>query len=137
VEIVAGDGTLARFLVDAGAPVLATDDHSRRQRVWSADDAAVERLGVVAALRRHRPQVVICSWPPPGNTFEAHVFRTPSVELYVLLTSRHEFAAGNWDVYRSQTGFTFEEAPRLSRLLVPPEAGGAVYLFHRKGGSPA
>jgi PAS domain S-box-containing protein len=34
-----------------------------------------------------------CSWPPPGNTFEKAVFETPSVERYVVIGSRHRFAA--------------------------------------------
>jgi hypothetical protein len=131
VEIAAGDGTLARFLTEAGAEVTATDDYSWRERVGYDDLAEVEKLDAAGALREYRPQVVICSWPPPGNSFEAHVFTTPSVELYVLITSRHEFAAGNWDAYRAQTGFTFAEEPRLSRMLVPPEIDGAVYLFRR------
>jgi hypothetical protein len=132
LEIAAGDGTLARFLREAGAAVTATDDHSWHERV-GYEDGDVEGLDAVRALRKYRPQVVICSWPPPGNSFEAHVFATESVELYVLLTTRHEFAAGNWDAYRAQTGFTFAEEPRLSRLLVPPEIDGAVYLFRRRG----
>jgi hypothetical protein len=132
VEIAAGDGTLTRFLADAGADVTATDDYSWRERVGYDDLEAVEKLDAVSALRTHRPQVVVCSWPPPGNPFEAHVFTTPSVELYVLITSRHEFAAGNWDAYRAQRGFTFAEEPRLSRLLLPPEIDGAVYLFRRE-----
>jgi hypothetical protein len=130
LEIAAGDGTLTRFLNRAGAAVTATDDHSWHERVGYQDDD-VEKLDAVRALRKYRPQVVICSWPPPGNPFEAHVFTTASVELYVLVTTRHEFAAGNWDAYRAQTGFSFAEEPSLSRLLVPPEIDGAVYLFRR------
>jgi len=135
VEIAAGDGTLSRFLNDAGASVTATDDFSWQDRV-GYEAEGVRRLDAAGALREYRPQVVICSWPPPRNSFESRVFTTPEVELYVLITSRHEFAAGDWDAYRSQTAFSFAEEPRLSRLIVPPEIDGAVYLFRRQNDGP-
>lgn len=109
LEIAAGDGALTQMLAARGTRIVATDDHS-----WNIDvrggtephgtgpggtgpdgdrstDVAdgVESLDAVTALRRHSPEVVVCSWPPPGNTFERHVFTTPSVQLYVLLTSSH------------------------------------------------
>lgn len=133
LEIAAGDGTLARLLTDHGVDVVATDDFS-----WQISDrgdrAPVAQQDAVSALREHRPRVVVCSWPPPGNTFERHVFRTPSVELYLLITSRHEAVAGNWAAYRAatQTTFTMDEDARLSRLILPGDAGGAVYLFRRR-----
>src|SRR4051794_5978409 len=85
VEIAAGDGTLARFLRDAGAEVVATDDAS-----WQAtrrEGSDVGRQDAAAALRERRPAVVICSWPPAGNAFERHVFSTPSVETYIMIGS--------------------------------------------------
>ena len=135
LEIAAGDGTLSRFLAGQGVAVTATDDFS-----WGLDAqadhrpeaaAAVTRRDAAAALRTHAPEVVICSWPPPGNLFERQVFTTPSVEHYVLVTSRHEVAAGDWKAYRGQTTFDFAEEARLSRLVVPADAGGAVYVFTR------
>jgi hypothetical protein len=130
LEIAAGDGTLARFLRDAGADVVATDDAS-----WQATRRAgsdVVRQDAVAALRERRPAVVICSWPPAGNAFERHVFSTPSVETYIMIGSRSEFAAGNWADYRAQEAFTFAEDPELSRLVLPPEIAPAVYVFRRR-----
>ncbi|HET9517787.1 MAG TPA: hypothetical protein VFO77_08690 [Actinoplanes sp.] len=129
VEIAAGDGTLARFLTEAGTPVIATDDHSWAHAVSYPDD--VERLDARRALRRHQPQVVICSWPPAGNSFERDVFRTPSVQLYIVIGSRHRFSAGNWDAYEQQQDFVLAEDPRLSALVLPPELDSAVYLFRR------
>jgi hypothetical protein len=129
LEIAAGDGTLSRFLADAGVQVTATDDHS-----WSHSidfPASVVRQDARAALRARRPQVVVCSWPPPGNSFEREVFKTRSVELYVLIASRHEFAAGNWVDYEQQAEFTFAEDAELSRLVLPPELEAAVYVFQR------
>ena len=130
VEIAAGDGTLARFLRDAGAEVVATDDAS-----WQAtrrEGSDVVRQDAAAAVRERRPAVVICSWPPAGNAFERHVFSTPSVETYIMIGSRSEFAAGNWADYRAQDAFTFAEDPALSRLVLPPEIAPAVYVFRRR-----
>ena len=131
LEIGAGDGTLARFLNDAGVQVTATDDHSWRKTVTYP--AEVLHDDARTALRDHRPQVVLCSWPPAGNEFERAVFATPSVELYVVIASRHEFASGNWTDYRRQATFALAEDPELSRLVLPPELESAVYVFRRIG----
>jgi hypothetical protein len=133
VEIAAGDGTLSRFLRDAGVDVVATDDFSWRQTAPRAEsDGDVVRQDARAALRERAPRVVLCSWPPAGNPFEREVFATAGVETYVVIASRSEFAAGNWADYRAQDAFTFAEAPELSRLVLPPEIAPAVYVFQRR-----
>ena len=91
------------------------------------------RLGAREALARHAPRAVVCSWPPPGNDFERSVFQTPSVELYVVVGSRHRFAAGDHDAYERQADFTGGLDEALSRLVLPPELDPAVYLFRRRG----
>ena len=130
LEIAAGDGTLARFLNDAGAEVTATDDQSWSHAVEASE--GVRRVEARQALRQHRPEVVLCSWPPAGNPFERHVFLTPSVQTYVVISSRHEHAAGNWQAYRAQRDFDLREEPALSRLVLPPELDPAVYVFRRR-----
>jgi hypothetical protein len=134
LEIAAGDGTLARFLTSAGTPVQASDDHS-----WShsiAFPAEVERLEAGAALLRHAPRVVLCSWPPPGNGFEKCVFRSPSVDRYVVITTRHRFAAGDWSAYaEAQAGFERRVDERLSALVLPPEVDPVVLIFDRRPGT--
>ena len=133
LEIAAGDGTLARFLGDAGVVVTATDDGSWKAVIdYPAD---VIRQGAREALRAHAPAVVLCSWPPAGNPFERFVFETRSVETYVMIGSRHAFAAGNWEAYAGQTAFAYAEEPALSRLVLPPELDAAVYVFRRTGGA--
>ena len=52
-----------------------------------------------------------------------------SVQLYIVIGSRHRFAAGNWATYEEQDKFEFEEAPELSELVLPPELDAAVYVF--------
>ncbi|MDP1826085.1 MAG: class I SAM-dependent methyltransferase [Archangium sp.] len=140
LELAAGDGTLARFLSERGCPVTATDDAS-----WShaiSYPAGVERLDAKSALRKYAPKVVLCSWPPPGNPFEKVVFDTASVELYVVIGSRHHFAAGDFPAYERQAHFEWQLDPALSMMVLPPELDPAVYVFRRKpklsrAGAPA
>lgn len=74
---------------------------------------------------------MVCSWPPPDNPFEQEVFKTRSVDLYILITSQHTFAAGNWKAYEKQRAFSMKFDAKLSSLLVPKECDSAVYLFTR------
>jgi hypothetical protein len=129
LEIAAGDGTLSRFLAAEGVQVTATDDHSWTHSIDFPE--SVVRQDARSALRSRKPRVVVCSWPPPGNSFEREVFKTRSVELYVLIASRHEFAAGNFVDYERQQEFAFTEDAALSRLVLPPELEAAVYVFER------
>jgi hypothetical protein len=130
LEIGAGDGTLARFLAEKGLNICATDDHSWKHAIEYPQ--TVERLGARQALAKYQPQAVICSWPPPGNTFEQKVFSTRSVELYIVVGSRHRFAAGNWDSYAAQDRFEWAIDHSLSSLVIPPELDNAVIIFRRK-----
>jgi hypothetical protein len=130
LEIAAGDGCLSRFLLSAGVATTATDDHSWSHAIDYPD--FVEKLDAQAALARHHPAVVVCSFPPPNNAFEAGVFATESVETYVVITTRHRFAAGDWATYQAQTAFEMTCDPRLSRLILPPEIDPALLVFQRK-----
>lgn len=131
LELAAGDGTLARFLSAAGTTVIATDDRSWSHAISYPDD--VEALEATEALRRYRPSVVLCSFPPPNNTFERAVFESASVDLYVVVTTRHRFAAGDWDGYARQTRFERSDEKSLARLVLPPEIDPAVLVFRRSG----
>ncbi len=130
LEIAAGDGTLTRFLKQEGVHVTATDDYSWQHSVsypeWVVKKDAKE------ALSLYSPEIVISSWPPANNGFERHIFKTRSVQLYILITSRHQYAAGNWDAYREQSLFTMQENSDMSRIVLPPEIDAVVYLFTRK-----
>lgn len=130
LEVAAGDGTLARFLRARGVEVTATDDHSWVGPVTYPDD--VRKQSATAALREHAPSVVLCSWPPPGNTFERAVLATASVETYLVVTTRNRAEAGDWDAYLAQTGFDLVEHHDLGRLVVPHELEGVVLEFRRR-----
>ncbi|HJX66710.1 MAG TPA: SAM-dependent methyltransferase [Polyangia bacterium] len=133
LEIAAGDGTLTRFLSDAGVTIRAIDDQSWANVIRYPDE--VEKMDAAAALARYQPKAVLCSFPPPKNSFELEVFRTPSVDLYLVLTTRHRFAAGDWSAYQSQTAFDWHADQGLARLLLPPEIDSQVLVFERKSGA--
>ncbi|MBN9240158.1 MAG: hypothetical protein BGO97_10630 [Micrococcales bacterium 70-64] len=128
LEIAAGDGTLTRFLRDAGVDCIATDDHS-----WSREityGSSVEKLDARQALRKYKPEVVICSWPPPGNSFERDVFSTGSVRVYIAVVSSARAEAGNWDTYARQTGQRVQVSSRLGRQVLP-DRSNQVLVFDR------
>lgn len=130
VEVGAGDGTLSQLLEAEGVRVHASDDQSWASKVkyppW------VEKLDATEALATYDPAVVVCSWPPPGNRFEAEILRRPGVELYVVIGSRHRFACGNWDAYEAQQGFDWGADEKLTRWVMPPGTDPVVLVFRRK-----
>ena len=132
LEIAAGDGTLSRFLSQAGVHITATDDHSWSDSIAFPD--SVVRLDARTALREHRPEIVICSWPPAGNSFEKHVFATESVQCYIVISSANEHSSGDWSAYHQQQSFDMVKDEHLSRMVLPPEVDHAVYVFTRRTG---
>lgn len=129
VELAAGDGTLAGFLRAAGVDVKASDNQSWKHAIRYSDD--IELASATDVLARDKPQVVLCSFPPPKNDFERLIFETPSVELYVVITSKHRFAAGDWDSYENQKSFRMTRDAELSKLVLPPELDPCVLVFRR------
>jgi hypothetical protein len=130
LEIAAGDGTLTRFLKDKGIRIQATDDYSWSHTIEFPE--SVERLSAKQALEKYQPRAVICSWPPPGNSFEQRVFSLRSVEIYIVIGSRYRFAGGNWDAYEAQDNFEWSIDPKMSSLIIPTELESAVLIFRRK-----
>ncbi len=129
IEIAAGDGTLSLELEKFGVKVHATDNHSWHSSVRYPD--WVENCDATSALDRYQPQAVICSWPPPGNTFEKQIFLRSSVQVYLVIVSQHEYAAGDFSSYLQQKTFTMEEALDLNAMLLPPESQQRVLIFRR------
>lgn len=130
LEVAAGDGTLTRFLSAEGVNIRAIDNHSWSHAIAYPPD--VEKNSVGPALAAHRPEAVICSWPPAGNEFERVVFTFPTVRLYIVIASRHSFAAGHWKEYGLQKSFSWTLDEKLSRCVLPPDLDPAVYLFQKK-----
>ncbi len=130
LEIAAGDGTLSRFLRQQNVDITACDDFSWRQVVdYPAD---VLQLDASAALKRFPSKVVVCCWPPAGNTFEKQIFRQREVQTYIVIGSRSRFITGNWDEYQAQSTFDWQERRDLSQSVLPPELGAGVWVFQRK-----
>ena len=88
-------------------------------------------MDAYSALKKFKPEVVVCSWPPANNSFEKNIFNSGSVSLYIFIGSRHKFASGNWMDYLTQKNFSMEEKSNLSKLVFPPELDPVVYFFKR------
>lgn len=130
LEIAAGDGTLTRFLNEAGTVCTATDDYSWKHYIDYP--AYVEKADAKTALAKYSPEVVLCSWPVPKNPYEKHVFKADSVQLYIVIGTRNPQTTGDFEAYYNAEKFTMELDERLSALIVPPSEDNAVYLFRKK-----
>ena len=132
LEIGAGDGTLSLFLKEGHVCCIATDDYSWEHYISYPD--FVEKADAKTALHKYSPEVVICSWPVANNTYEKHVFRTSSVQLYIVIGTKNPAVTGNFETYHSADDFYMEYSERLSSLILPPSDDNAVYIFRRKTG---
>lgn len=130
LEVAAGDGSLSRLLKGRGVDIRATDDYSWAHAIQYPE--AVEKLPVSPSLIKYKPQVVICSWPPPNNIFERAIFSFQTVEMYISIGSRHSFATGNWRDYGLQKHFNWNQDHVLSRLILPAEVEPIIHIFQRK-----
>lgn len=129
LEIAAGDGTLTRFLKEDHKNCHATDDYSWEHYIKYP--SFVEKADAKNALHKYNPEVVLCSWPVPKNSYERHVFRTNSVNLYIVIGSRDPAITGDFETYNSVDKFTMERNDRMSSLILPPSDDHAVYIFRR------
>lgn len=129
LEIGAGDGTLTAFLRMQQMDCRATDDYSWEHYIQYPD--FVEKLDAKSALKKYSPKVVICSWPVPGNHYEKHVFRTESVDLYIVIGTRSPAYTCDFETYFQLEHFSMELDEGLSSLVLPPSDENAVYLFRR------
>jgi len=123
-----GRGT--RRTLTHATPMPLSDDFSWGQHVTYPKD--VRQMPAREALRTFRREVVLCSWPPPGNPFERLVFQARHVRRYIVIGSRERAAASNWQAYEEQEAFERWEEPRLSRLVLPPEVAPVVHVFDRR-----
>jgi hypothetical protein len=113
LEVAAGDGFLSRELRKAvrGIEVIASDSGAwsdPRARMNSAERRAlagvpvpgvrlspeVLRLDAVAAIRRHRPDLVLACWLPPGDLLE-RLIRAP-VRHVLEIGAKDGVTPGAW-----------------------------------------
>lgn len=130
LEIAAGSGILTLLLNKRGVDCVATDDFSWNHAVRYGHH--VLDLSAKTALKKIQPEVVLCSWPPPENSFERFVFACESVQEYFVIGSAYEFATGARTTYLSQTEFHSHRVGRPEKMLVPPELSGEIFRFTRK-----
>ncbi len=131
LEIGAGRGILAACLRHAGVNITAVDDFSWADRLPIGRD--VQRLDGGEALSRYQPQVVICCWPPPGNSFERKILASPRVQDYIVIASRHRHASGDHQAYAGAKGFRCVQATgMLAAMLLPSETESLLYVFSRR-----
>lgn len=130
LEVGAGDGTLTRFLTEAGISCTASDDYSWKDFIDYPD--FVERMDALEAIRVHRPDTVLCSWPPPGNSFEKNIFLNDSVKTYIVIGSRNPLISGNHEAYASVKNFQMSTLEDLGKKIIPFSEDNVVYLFQRK-----
>ncbi|MCM3702431.1 hypothetical protein [Paenibacillus macerans] len=129
LEIASGDGTLTKFLNETGVNCKATDDYSWEHYITYPD--FVEKADARTALHQYNPQVVLCSWPVPKNTYEKHVFKTSSVEMYIVIGTNNPKHTGDFESYYRADDFIMELSEELTSLLLPPSDENAVYIFRR------
>ena len=128
LEIAAGDGALSQFLGEK-SKIIATDDYSWARSI--SYHKHVENLDAKKALKKYQPKIVLSCFPPAPNNFEKHVFQAPSVELYIVIGSRHSYATGDFGTYKRQKGFSWQASLSLSKLVFPQEIDPCVYIFRR------
>jgi hypothetical protein len=132
LELGAGLGVLFSGLKSLGVNISAVDDDSWQISGWGRGADNIQKMDASLALKSLSPEVVICSWPPPGNQFEVDVFKTKSVQMYIVILSKQPFASGNWAAYKNQNQFDCTTIPALNALLRPIEAEQQVFVFRRK-----
>ncbi len=102
VEVGAGDGQLAFFLNQAlknksKITIIPTD----AKIGWIEESKfEVEKADVLAALSKHVPSIVICSWMPEGIDWTDAFANTPGVREYILIgnpdhTGKHNYSWEN------------------------------------------
>jgi hypothetical protein len=133
LEIAAGDGFLSACLQRRRPDlhVVATDDFSwtRAQTRSSEQDRKVfgdtafagiqplrlvHKQGAVAAIKEHRPDVVIVAWAPPGTLVDRAI-RAPACKLVLDLSVDGDVCGNGMKTWRFEKEFL--EGPLESRAL--------------------
>lgn len=86
LEVMSGNGLLAKALTEKGVDVIATDDKS-----WSDPDSdkisfcEVEPLDAISAVKKHNDRkILIMSWPPPNLSVSHDVLKMWDSEKPVI-----------------------------------------------------
>ena len=108
VEICAGAGRLARALAQAGLSLTATDPQGGE---------GVETLDVAAALRKHRPDLVIAAWVPSDIRADRMVLEDDCVRWYLWINAEINGLLFSPD-FQEIPGVRVRQLPELARWTV-------------------
>jgi hypothetical protein len=136
LEIGSGRGLYLAGLRAAGANAQGIDDCSWAGALKTLGPARkhITRTDAASALRDMSPKVVLCVWPTPQNTFESLIFKTKSVQTYLVILSKHRFASGDWNAYKAveaSGNFTCTTLPETNMTLRPLEMEQQILIFRR------
>ncbi|MCX6723327.1 MAG: hypothetical protein NT094_04680 [Candidatus Staskawiczbacteria bacterium] len=102
LEVGAGNGRLAHFLNNRLKDIspdlarcVATDSGANESKEAFPGETPVEKLDYKEALKKYKPQIVICSWMPYGIDWTVDFRKTNSVEEYILIGEEDEGCCGH------------------------------------------
>ncbi|GEM_PF-1654875 len=86
LEVGAGSGELARAMQLRGIKVYTTDNYTESLPMRNQDNSeAPEKLDYNAAIDKYQPELIICSWMPPGEDWTAEFRARECVKAYILI----------------------------------------------------
>jgi hypothetical protein len=137
LEIGSGRGLYLAGIRAAGGKVKGIDDYSwtGASKPLSAVKSLITKMGAKESLLEIRPKIVLSVWPTPQNNFESLIFQTNSVQTYICIVSKHQFASGNWHAYKdagTSGKFSCTTLPDSNQLLRPIEMEQQFLIFRRK-----
>lgn len=103
IEVCAGDGTLSEQLKVEGVNITATDDKSWSKYREFNYGRNVFNLEAIASIKRYKPELVIASWIPYGNTLDYKILKT-GVKHFIVIGETSGGCCGSndiWDKYES------------------------------------
>ena len=107
LEIGAGNGLLSEELRKRKINIIATDDGSAEIKPI----ASVQILDYREAIRRFRPNIVLCSWMPFQEDWTSGFRRFKFVQEYILIGESPPYGC-------SGTDKTWEHHPGFSQMLL-------------------
>lgn len=101
LEVGAGSGLLSEELRKRGINIIATDDGYEE----IVPVAPVELLDYHEAIRRFRPNIVICSWMPYQKDWTPAFRRPKYVKEYILIGESYRGCCGSDKTWKYHPGF--------------------------------
>lgn len=104
LEVGAGLGYLSNALQKRGIDVTAVDNFSDPLLEKSFNKSAIisQKMDYREALDKFNPQLVICSWMPPGEDWTIDIKNTDSVKAYILIGEEDQTIWGEFTGWRSK-----------------------------------